>query len=50
MPQGEYSLSFSCTALFDEPETDEDAEDGFFLQTIDVATVVAGDTTTVTIE
>jgi len=50
VPQGEYSLSFSCAALFDEPETDEDEEDGFFLQTIDSTTVVAGETTRVTIE
>ena len=50
IPQGEYSLSFSCTASIDEPETDEDEEDGFFLQTIDTTTVVAGDTTTVAIE
>ncbi|MEC8416765.1 MAG: DUF4382 domain-containing protein [Pseudomonadota bacterium] len=50
VPQGDYSLSFSCVALNDEPETDEDEEDGFFLQTLDSATVTAGETTTVTIE
>ena len=50
VPQGDYSLSFSCVALNDEPETDEDEEDGFFLQTLDSAAVTAGETTTVTIE
>ncbi|MEW9797378.1 DUF4382 domain-containing protein [Alteromonas sp. CYL-A6] len=49
-PAGDYTLSFSCTALFDEPETDEGEEDGFVLQTIDIVTVTAGDTTTVAID
>ena len=50
IPQGEYTISFSCTALFDEPETDEDEENGFFLQTLDTTTIVAEATTTVAIE
>ena len=50
VPQGEYTVSFSCAALFDEPETDEDEEDGFFIQSSDVVSVTAGDVTTVNIE
>ncbi len=50
VPQGEYTASFSCSALFDEPETDEDEVDGFSLQTLDITTVVAGETTTLDIE
>ncbi len=46
----EYTLSFSCTALFDEPETSEGAEEGFSLQTVDSVTVTAGDTTSVVID
>lgn len=47
---GEYTLSFSCTALFDEPETSESEEDGFSLQTIDSVTITAGDTSSVVID
>lgn len=50
LPAGDYSLSFSCTALFDQPETDEGEESGFALQTLDAVTVTAGDTATVTID
>ncbi|MDM7859462.1 DUF4382 domain-containing protein [Alteromonas sp. ASW11-36] len=50
VPEGEYTLAFSCLALFDEPESDENAEEGFALQTQDEVTVVATTTTTVVIE
>ena len=49
VPQGDYTLSFSCVAFLDEPETDEDELDGFFLQTLNAAEVIAGDTTQVNI-
>lgn len=49
VPQGDYTLSFSCAAFWDEPETDEDEFDGFFLQTLDTTEIIAGDTTQVNI-
>lgn len=50
VPAGDYTVSFSCLASFDEPETDEDEEDGFMLMTADEITVTALETTTLTIE
>ncbi|WP_218309191.1 DUF4382 domain-containing protein [Alteromonas antoniana] len=50
VPAGDYTVSFSCLASFDEPETDEDEEDGFMLMTADETTVTAKETTTLTIE
>ncbi|GGW85901.1 DUF4382 domain-containing protein [Alteromonas halophila] len=50
LPADDYTLSFSCTALFDEPESEEGEAEGFTLQTLDTVTVTAGNTTTVSVE
>jgi hypothetical protein len=50
LPVGDYTLAFTCQALIDQPETDENAIDGFNMLSIQAVNISAQQTTVVTIE
>lgn len=45
LPAGGYTVAFSCLADVDEPESDENAEDGFTLQAVTETSITAGNET-----
>lgn len=47
LPEGQYTVGFSCLASFDFPESDESSEDGFEILVKSEASVTAEQTTTV---
>lgn len=50
IPEGQYTLAFTCQAELDLPETDENIADGFGFLTSVPVTIIATQTTSVTIE
>lgn len=50
LPAGDYTVSFTCLAEFDEPESDENEAEGFALQTQNEVIIASGQTTSLTIE
>lgn len=45
LPAGDYTVAFSCLADVDEPESDENAEDGFTFQAVTETSIAAGNET-----
>lgn len=45
LPAGDYTVAFSCLADVDEPESDENAEDGFTFQAVTETNITAGNET-----
>ena len=45
LPAGDYTVAFSCLADVDEPESDENAEDGFTFQAVTETSITAGNET-----
>lgn len=50
LPVGDFTLAFTCQALLDQPETDENAIDGFNMLSIQEVNISAQQTTVVSIE
>ena len=45
LPAGDYTVAFSCLADVDEPESDENADDGFTFQAVTETSIAAGNET-----